>query len=344
MMRNRAPQQLDFGQNAPRRQNIIPFFQGNTASTPRVSVVIPTMNEEKNLPIVLPRIPKWVHEVLIVDGRSKDNTIAVAKQLLPDLVRIVYQTGKGKGDALRAGFEAATGDIIVMLDADGSMAPEEIPLYVGALLAGADFVKGSRFLQGGGTDDMEFVRYLGNLGFTMTVRVLFGGVYSDLCYGYSAFWRRVLPKLDLHSDGFEIETEMNIRALKSGIKVVELPSFEALRVHGSSNLNTFRDGWRVLMQIFKEFLGVGRDARIEDAFDKGGINDEYIAAMRLLDREAKHLLIMRHHLSDDAYKTALDALSMANDAIRKMYEVQTSIPMAPKTKVSKITQEIASVG
>src|SRR5690606_11884999 len=143
-------------------------------------------NEAKNLPIVLPRIPKWVHEVLIVDGRSKDNTIEVAKQLLPDLVKIVKQSGKGKGDALRAGFEAATGDIIVMLDADGSMAPEEIPLYIGALMAGADFVKGSRFLQGGGTDDMEFVRYLGNLGFTMTVRVLFGGVYSDLCYGYSA--------------------------------------------------------------------------------------------------------------------------------------------------------------
>src|SRR5688572_5695952 len=107
MVRNRATHQLDFGQNAPRRQNIIPFFQGDNAPTPRVSVIIPTMNEEKNLPIVLPRIPTWVHEVLIVDGRSKDNTVEVAKQLLPDLVRIVHQTGKGKGDALRAGFEAA---------------------------------------------------------------------------------------------------------------------------------------------------------------------------------------------------------------------------------------------
>jgi glycosyltransferase involved in cell wall biosynthesis len=339
-MRNRAAQQLDFGQNAPRRQNIIPFLQTSGSATPKVSVVIPTKNEEKNLAIVLPRIPSWVHEVLIVDGHSKDKTIEVAKNLLPDLVKIVIQKGKGKGDALRAGFDAATGDIIVMLDADGSMAPEEIPLYVGALMAGADFVKGSRFLQGGGTDDMEFVRYLGNLGFTMTVRVLFGGVYSDLCYGYSAFWKRVLPKLDLHSDGFEIETEMNIRALKAGIKVVELPSFEALRVHGSSNLNTFRDGWRVLMQIFKEFLGVGRDVRNDDVFDKGTINDEYIAAMRLLDREAKHLSIMRHHLSDEAYKTALDALSMANDAIRKMYEVKTSIPTMPKVKA---TQEIAKI-
>src|SRR5688572_14181850 len=107
MMRHRAPQQIDFGQNAPRRQNIIPFSQAENSPTPRVSVVIPTMNEEKNLPIVLPRIPKWVHEVLIVDGRSKDNTVEVAKQLIPDLVKIVHQTGKGKGDALRAGFEAA---------------------------------------------------------------------------------------------------------------------------------------------------------------------------------------------------------------------------------------------
>lgn len=216
-----------------------------------VSVVVPTLNEAENLPHVLPRIPEWVHEIVLVDGHSTDNTIEVARKLCPD-IRIVMQEGKGKGAALRAGFAAANGDIIVMLDADGSTDPKEIPLFVGALLSGADFVKGSRFLQGGGTADMSLYRRLGNLGFTIAVRQLFGGSFSDLCYGYNAFWSRVLPQLDLNGDGFEIETMMNVRALRAGLKVAEVPSFEAPRVYGVSRLRTIPDGWRVLKTIVKE--------------------------------------------------------------------------------------------
>ena len=116
-----------------------------------------------------------------------------------------------------------------MLDADGSTDPREIPAFVGALIAGADFVKGSRFIQGGGTADMPLYRKLGNFGFVSGVRLLFGGSYTDLCYGYNAFWRRVLPTLALNGDGFEIETQMNVRALKDGLKVAEVPSFESRR-------------------------------------------------------------------------------------------------------------------
>jgi len=219
--------------------------------SPRVSVVIPALNEAENLPHVIPFIPKWVHEVLLIDGHSTDNTIEVAKLLRPD-IHIVMQEGKGKGAALRTGFAAATGEIIVMLDADGSTSPKEIPAYVRALIAGADFAKGSRFLRGGGTADMPAYRKLGNWGFIAVVRMLFGGAYTDLCYGYNAFWKRVLPKLGLDASGFEIETLMNIRALRARLRIAEVPSYEHKRVYGEGRLRTFPDGWRVLKCIVTE--------------------------------------------------------------------------------------------
>ncbi len=218
---------------------------------PRVSVVIPALNEAENLPYVLPRIPDWVYEVLLVDGRSTDGTAEVARRLRPD-VRIVQQHGRGKGDALRAGFQAATGDIVVMMDADGSTDPAELPAFVDTLLSGADVAKGSRFLTGGGTADMPFYRYLGNWGFVALVRMLFGARYSDLCYGYNAFWAYVLPSISLDSDGFEIETKINLQLLRGDLSIAEVPSFEYKRVYGTSRLKTIPDGWRVLMTIFRE--------------------------------------------------------------------------------------------
>lgn len=217
----------------------------------RITVVVPALNEAENLPHVLPLIPHWVDEVILVDGNSIDDTVAVARALLPS-IKVVMQQRRGKGAALQSGFAAATGDIIVMLDADGSTDPREIPAYIGPLLSGADFAKGSRFLQGGGTADMSLHRRLGNLGFVYMVRIFFGGQYTDLCYGYNAFWKRVLPILSLSGDGFEIETVMNVRALRAKLKIAEVPSFEAPRVHGEGRLRTFPDGWRVLKAIMRE--------------------------------------------------------------------------------------------
>jgi glycosyltransferase involved in cell wall biosynthesis len=227
---------------------------------PRVSVVIPAINEEKNLPYVLSRISPDVFEVLLVDGASTDATCEVARRLRPG-VRILEQEGHGKGAALRSGFAAATGEIIVMLDGDGSTDPAELPAFVGALLAGADMAKGSRFIHGAGTADMPLFRKLGNRTFVVLVRILFGGRYSDLCYGYNAFWRSALAKLDLDGDGFEIETVINIRALRAGLRVVEVGSFEDQRHFGQSHLRTFPDGWRVLKTILRERRAAARAAR-----------------------------------------------------------------------------------
>ncbi|MFO7250366.1 MAG: glycosyltransferase family 2 protein [Actinomycetes bacterium] len=222
------------------------------AITPTVSVVIPAMNEAENLPHVFATIPHWVHEVILVDGHSTDDTVAVARRLRPG-IRIVQQPGKGKGNALAAGFAACTGDIIVMIDADGSTDGREIIQFVGALVSGADFVKGSRYAAGGGSEDLTFTRRLGNTILRGLVNRLYGTQYTDLCYGYNAFWARHLDVLNIDCDGFEVETVMNIRAAKAGLKVQEVPSRERSRIHGESNLRAIRDGWRVLKTILREY-------------------------------------------------------------------------------------------
>ena len=223
------------------------------SATPQVSVVIPTLNEAKNLPHVMGALPAWLDEVIIVDGYSTDDTLEVAARLRPDVL-IVHQSRPGKGDALRCGFEAATGDVLVMLDADGSADPAEIPRFLQALLAGADFAKGTRFGPGGGSDDLTRLRSAGNWFFSTLVNVFFGTRYSDLCYGYNAFWRHCLPAMSVDCDGFEVETLINIRVARAGLAIAEVPSHERLRIHGESNLRPFRDGARVLRTIVRERL------------------------------------------------------------------------------------------
>jgi hypothetical protein len=220
---------------------------------PTVSVVIPTLNEAKNIPTVLAGLPPSIDEVIVVDGHSIDDTVAVAKTCRPD-VKIVLQAGRGKGNAIACGLRAVTSEITVLLDADGSTDPAEITRFVTALVDGSDVAKGSRFLDGGGSADMTFLRRLGNGILTRLVNVLWGASYTDLCYGYNAFWTRCATILRPDCNGFEVETFMNIRMAVAGLKVAEVASFEAKRGFGTSNLTIVRDGLRVFRTIIAEFI------------------------------------------------------------------------------------------
>jgi glycosyltransferase involved in cell wall biosynthesis len=232
---------------------------------PRISVVVPARNEARNIPHVLGALPPGLHEVILVDGHSSDETIEVARRVLPT-IRVIRQTRNGKGNALACGFAMVTGDVIVMLDADGSADPGEIPDFVAALIAGADFAKGTRFARGGRSNDITQFRRLGNAALNGLVNLLYSTRYSDLCYGYNVFWTSLLPVLDLPSvdipelggedmiwgDGFEIETLINVRVAAAGARITEVGSVEKARLFGQSNLNAVRDGLRVLRTILAE--------------------------------------------------------------------------------------------
>lgn len=218
---------------------------------PTTSVVVPTLNEERNIGHVLGRMPDCVTEVVLVDGLSTDRTVDAAREVAPDLT-LVLERKRGKGAALAAGFRVAAGDVIVMLDADGSTEPKEIPRFLDALVAGADFAKGSRFAHGGGSSDITPLRRAGNKSFAQVVNLLWGSDFGDLCYGYNAFWRDCLEHVVVDSAGFEVETLLAIRAVRAGLRIAEVPSYEAPRMYGESNLRTFPDGVRVLRTILAE--------------------------------------------------------------------------------------------
>lgn len=223
----------------------------NQAPLPSITAIICTLNEEQTISHVLENIPSFITDVLIVDGNSNDNTIMVIQKAYPS-VRITTQPGKGKGDAIRHGIREAKGQIIVTLDADGSMDPSDIIKFVESLTEGSDYAKGSRFLPGVRTDDMPRHRLFGNWVFTTLTNILFGSKYTDITYGFNAFWKEKIQNIKVHSDGFEEVVEWNINVHRHGLKVQEVAVDEYERLDGEAKLRSFHDGARILKTILRE--------------------------------------------------------------------------------------------
>jgi glycosyltransferase involved in cell wall biosynthesis len=219
----------------------------------RISIVVPTLNESLNIKHVFSNIPEFIDEIVVVDGNSTDGTRDEILKYRND-AKIIVENRRGKGQALKTGFESASGDIVVIMDADGSHDTKELPKLLEPVLDGYDVSHGSRMLPGGGSDDITPFRRLGNKVFVSLVNYMYGSQYTDLCYGYRAFKKEAIVKMKCNRKGFDIETEQSIRVAKAGIRVKEVPSFEANRMHGNSNLNSFRDGWKILDVIVKEYV------------------------------------------------------------------------------------------
>jgi glycosyltransferase involved in cell wall biosynthesis len=225
----------------------------NNGEIKTVSIVIPTINEFSNIKEVFPKIPEFVDEIIVVDGCSTDGTVEEIKRYRSG-AKIFIEKKLGKGAALRRGFKEASGDLIIMMDADGSNDIKELSLLIDPVLNGYDATKASRLLPGGGSDDFTAFRRFGNRMFVVMVNTLYGANCTDLCYGYRAFKKEALNKIKLKSDGFEVETEQSILMLKEGLKVKEVPSFEAKRKFGNSRLHSIKDGWRILRVIVTEYF------------------------------------------------------------------------------------------
>ena len=226
----------------------------------RISIVVPTLNEYPNIKHVFSNIPEFIDEIVVVDGNSTDGTRDEILKYRKD-AKIIIEDRRGKGQALKTGFKNASGDIVVIMDADGSHDMKEISILLEPVLDGYDASHGSRLLPGGGSDDFTVFRKLGNKMFVTLVNYMYGSQYTDLCYGYRAFKKEAIEKMNCNRKGFDIETEQSIRIAKAGLRVKEIPSFEARRLHGSSNLNAFKDGWKIMDVIIKEYIDFGEGAK-----------------------------------------------------------------------------------
>jgi glycosyltransferase involved in cell wall biosynthesis len=208
---------------------------------PIISMIICALNEELNLPYVLPKIPEWVDEILLVDGHSVDKTIEVAKQICPR-IKILNQIGKGKGDALKYGVREANGEIIVTIDADGQTNPQDIVEFITPLLHGYDLAKGTRLYNGCPSKMIKY-RWLGNKILSTTSNLLYNTKYTDICSGYNAFWKVAFQSLNLTHDGFEMEQEMMVKAKKANLKVTEVNHCDAGRINSNSKVSSIKQGF-----------------------------------------------------------------------------------------------------
>lgn len=217
----------------------------------RVSLLIPTKNEALSLERTIGEIPQgFVNEIIVSDGHSTDGTPEIAQKLG---CRTITQEGKGFGLGIISGLKHCTGDVIIIMDADGSQDPKDIPRLLEKIKEGYDIGWGSRYLQRRRSEDDTLIRYFGNKFFTFLSRLLHGIRVTDILYLFAAFKKEVFNSIKLESPGFEFCVELPIKAHKAGFKFGEVPCFERKRFADRTKVNDLVDGWKILLSILKKY-------------------------------------------------------------------------------------------
>lgn len=220
----------------------------------KVSLIIPVRNEEGCIGQVLREVSKRiVNEIIVVDGHSTDKTVKEAKKELREKDKLIVQKGKGYGAAFIEGFQVASGDVIIMMDADGSHNPADIPFILAKIKEGYEYVMGSRYAIGGKSQDDTLIRWFGNQLFTKLTNIVHGTRVTDSLYLFTAITREGLDRLTLESPGFEFCTEILVKAHNARLRFMEVPAIERARYKGKSKVNAFFDGIKILRAILRRY-------------------------------------------------------------------------------------------
>lgn len=230
---------------------------------PQVSVIVPAYNEEKNISKILNMLVEVSQdipsmEIIVIDDGSTDGTVNQVEKYSSSIKLVKHEKNAGKGAALVTGFAEASGDVVVVQDADLEYSPYDIPQLVKPILSGeADVVFGSRFK--GYPKGMRLGNYLGNILISTTTRLLYGMPITDVMTGHKVFSKEVIASMDLTEDGFKIEPEIAAEVFYGGWRYAEIPiSYNRRRV-GKSKFRFLRDGvtcaWRLVRaRIYKQTI------------------------------------------------------------------------------------------
>ena len=221
----------------------------------KVTVVIPTKDEERSIGEVIRAVRPYCSEIIVVDGHSKDNTRKIGESLG---AKVFLDDGKGKGAALRIGAQKASNPILVYIDADGSHDPKDIPKLVKPIIEKkADLVLGSRMR--GGSDELhgtfyEFIKLMGSSIITLAINYRFGKSITDYQNGFRAIRKNVMNSIGTTENIFTIEQEMAMKCLKKGYKVVEVPTHEYARKYGASHIKLWKVSFRYIWSVIKNLI------------------------------------------------------------------------------------------